>query len=378
MFSFSIKNFQSIKDASLKFRGFTTISGRSDIGKSAVRRALGVALFNEWDKSYLRNGEKTCELSFNSEDFSVNVIKGSGENSFNIKSRDESFHLAKVGKDQPIELANLGFKHFETSGDSYNLNITSQLRDPLFVVAYKDSENTKIFNSLFKIDKIEKAQSFCASDLRSEKMRLESNRKSIESDKLRVKEIESRLSILESFNSKVSSIRESLDILKSYLNCVDRIEGVLKRLENVEYSYRKVDDCVKLYNRAGLLEVFINKSSKLLDICGKTLPNLKRKVESVDLLESRINSLNSAIMIAERYVGLKDRNSEIKNRESELNLLLNRFSMIDQLHVLDRYSSLVSRIESICEEISILRGKIDSVELEIKDLNVCETCGRPL
>lgn len=377
MYSLSIKNFQSIKDASLKFRGFTTISGRSDIGKSAVRRALSAVLFNEWDKSFIRNGEKSCNLVFKSDDFSVECIKGSGENSFCVNSSEGSFTLSKVGKDQPKEIEDLGFKLFETSGDSYNLNVTTQLRDPLFIVAYKDSENTKIFNSLFKIDKIEKAQSFCASDLRSEKMRVESNKKEIEGLKLKERYLSEDLSNVESLYLRLESVMGSSNLVDSYLNKSNSLGNVSLKLERFSEDLALVDTCIKTFNRLGFLGNFLVSTNRVISLSDEIKSKSHRNCE-IDSLCERVVSLDNSISLIDRFLKVSNEIESKSLRYRSLGVFVKKLDLVDSISLLDSFLSRVHRAEDLNVSILRLKEGLFSLESEIKSFNVCESCGRPL
>jgi len=42
-----IKNFQSIEDLEIEVRGFTAITGKTNIGKSAIMRAISSAMLGD-------------------------------------------------------------------------------------------------------------------------------------------------------------------------------------------------------------------------------------------------------------------------------------------------------------------------------------------
>ena len=58
-----ISNFQSLRRVSLDFGPWVSIVGESDVGKSAVWRALHAALTNRTGDSYIRHGEKMAEVT---------------------------------------------------------------------------------------------------------------------------------------------------------------------------------------------------------------------------------------------------------------------------------------------------------------------------
>lgn len=88
----SIKNFQSIKEANLNLSGFTVITGSSNLGKSAVRRAFATVIYNDWDASYIRDGYKSAEIELERNENLIKVKKEykkkiSKENSFCVNGK---------------------------------------------------------------------------------------------------------------------------------------------------------------------------------------------------------------------------------------------------------------------------------------------------
>lgn len=159
----SICNFQSIKEAEINLRGFVAIQGDSDLGKSAIVRALRSLLFNEWDPGYLRDGEKECQLSLEIPSpyplSRVSLFKSEKRNEYILEFRDgrETKSYPKIGRDTPQELKDIGFTPIISERkDSFNLNIQPQLK-PLFLVTNTGTELTSFFNTLFGIEKYERA-----------------------------------------------------------------------------------------------------------------------------------------------------------------------------------------------------------------------------
>ena len=153
----SIKNFQSIKEARLDLSGFTVITGSSNLGKSAVRRAFATVIYNDWDASYIRDGFESAEIELERDG---NIVKVEKEyknkviktNSFCVNEKV----YEKMGDSLPDEYKELGWLTLKAQGKKYNLNIATQL-EPLFMIGNSDTENTAILNNAFKMDAFEKA-----------------------------------------------------------------------------------------------------------------------------------------------------------------------------------------------------------------------------
>lgn len=177
----SIKNFQSIASSELDFRGFTCIVGKSNLGKSALLRALRTVLFNDMHPTYIRNGASEAALTVAFDVLPLPTIdpatlaeqagtwhfqRGKTTNTFTALYPDGTRkEFPKVGKDTPPELQDLGFFELQSSRDeTFNLNFQAQL-DPLFAVTLLPTSLTSMLNSLFKIDRFERAGRAMATDL---------------------------------------------------------------------------------------------------------------------------------------------------------------------------------------------------------------------
>lgn len=83
-----IKNYQSIKDATLKLAPFTVITGATGSGKSASRRAAELVAFNARGTSYITQGEKSATVGLGcDEGWAVTITRGSrGNDSYRLAS----------------------------------------------------------------------------------------------------------------------------------------------------------------------------------------------------------------------------------------------------------------------------------------------------
>lgn len=163
-FRLIIKNFQSIPYAEIDIHGFTTIVGPSNLGKSALVRALRAWAYNELHPSFIRDGEKVCELTgVWSDDTphnikSITFVKSSSQNAYTVTFKDGTTKpYPKIGTDVPDELKQLNYELLVTEReDQYNLNFQAQL-ESLFLVADTPTELTSFLNKIFGIAKYESA-----------------------------------------------------------------------------------------------------------------------------------------------------------------------------------------------------------------------------
>lgn len=352
MYRLEIKNFQSIKEAQLEFRGFTVICGKSNLGKSALLRAVESVLFNEWQKCYQRTNTAKTEISFSKgADFKVSTTKSKNDNSFVVNDKS----IDKIGKDAP-ELP-LNFNR--------ELNISTQL-EPLFMVAYKDTENTKILNRMFNIDRLETAQSLCSTDLRKQKQ-----------DATRVKEaLEAKQKEVEALRPQIEKLRQILETLKNIVKMRDlskRYMQVLDSCENANVGYKNSQDLYSqvesAYTALKGIENSINHFEKCKAVINQgvstrkqiealpTIPNTDTLSKLLDI--SRYNSLITNIDSLESHKIGQIKFYKCKGIKK----------LFDYLYVTQRESSL-GRVEDLDKQ-------IQGIEEELSQM-VCPTCKQPL
>ena len=102
----TIDNFQSLGHVELDLQGLTVITGPSDRGKSALVRAIEGALFNLPGDYFVRTGAQFAGVELEWPGHKVVWAKGGGKNLFEIDGQT----YAKVGKDAPPRLQELGFR----------------------------------------------------------------------------------------------------------------------------------------------------------------------------------------------------------------------------------------------------------------------------
>jgi len=175
MIKLRITNFQSIEDQTLEISKFTILIGTSNLGKSAVNRALRAILYNDFDKSFIRVGEDTCKLTLTflvENDIGINQIEFTRSYSKNINEYKVHYTngnietFDKVGTDTPDIIKILGYKYLELERTSQkiNMNFQSQL-EGLFLFNSSEVELSSFFNKIFNVDKYENALRDCNKDI---------------------------------------------------------------------------------------------------------------------------------------------------------------------------------------------------------------------
>lgn len=170
-----IENFQSIKKLEFRYKGFTAIIGKNNIGKSASFRAINSILFNNFDmKLYPRmtSAEKPDKLLNSRIEFGRFFTKDDPRNETSkiaLYKKGQSiiweFNGAEfVGKNLAFEkvkekVEEIGFKYLRLKDQYKNfkgnlkdqterLAITTQ-HDGLYLIGNKTADTAKVFDFLF-------------------------------------------------------------------------------------------------------------------------------------------------------------------------------------------------------------------------------------
>ena len=326
-----IMNFQSIEKLELRFKGFTIIRGRSNIGKSAGLRAIQSLLFNDFDiKDYPRklrkpSAEVSVEFGFHvSEDIEdENKIKLIYDKNRVIYQFDGKDYVGKLAAIDMIKekVESIGFKYVElkTAYKNFKGNVKDQTErlaytnqhDGMYLVGNKSSEIEKVFNFLFDTYNISIAI-------------------------VRVKEDIATLSndyteIVQSISSKKISkvfLQKEMEILENVYN--------IKCIREKLYLDNMKNNSTKLLNN---LTESLNISTKKLIIIDSTIQtielDIKRKEidknniqEKLEVLEVLINQYTKKVLIKEYF---------------------NNMSLLNNLSInFEKIGVLLQFIESIC------------------------------
>lgn len=248
MIHVKIRNFQSIESLDLEISGFTVFTGRSNIGKSAVIRAVSCALSNTSGTWFVRHipacprksGRKTCKC-FSSVELTVaghTVLweKGEGTNRYTV----DGVLYDKSERGFPPFLEPLGLSPIPV-GDSKELVQFSSQWKPLFLFGRPPSEVASVVGDVGDLPKIhsavkasEKDRKEAASLLKVRDSDLSSVREEVKAyedlaadgvvlDSLRIlssacKEAAARLGVLRKLRERYSLVQGGVDRIQQSLD----------------------------------------------------------------------------------------------------------------------------------------------------------------
>lgn len=169
----SIKDFQSIHEASLEVDGFTVITGPSNIGKSALIRAIDGAIFGIPGDYYINYEADTCSVEIH-DDHSiewtkVKESKVSPKRQTKLLVDGEKF--TKFAQAQSELTQVFGVTEIEALDVVEKPQIAGQF-DTIFLLFDSPFGAATVLNKLGRADIVDRAQSLAAKDSRDAQNRL--------------------------------------------------------------------------------------------------------------------------------------------------------------------------------------------------------------
>ena len=123
------KGFQSIKEeTTIEVQGLTVITGKSNIGKSALIRSILAALHNRRGSGFISKGSDEAVTTIERNDHRVTWVKGKSTQ-YTI---DGTVHK-KAGRSTPPEVGLLGFHGIEAHEKIYYPQIARQMDKPFLI-----------------------------------------------------------------------------------------------------------------------------------------------------------------------------------------------------------------------------------------------------
>lgn len=232
----TVKNFQSIEYQEICFSNFSILIGSSNLGKSSLLRALKCVLYNDFEKSYIRNSSDTCfiSLEFSSSNYlnlkSISFTRSyvKSINEYKIEYMDGSIEIFdKVGIDTPMVVKSLGYKYLELerTSEKINLNFQSQL-EGLFLISSSEVHISSFLNKVFNVDKYEIALRDCNKDILSFSKDFSAFQKELSQCETDLTQANIDLSNSKILYDKHKAIANRVDLLVKYKEYIETTKNV--------------------------------------------------------------------------------------------------------------------------------------------------------
>ena len=329
-----LHNFQSHEYTEMEFdRGLNVILGNSDVGKTAILRAIKWALYNEPKGDYfIRQGEKdvSCKVTF-SNGVIVERLKTPSKNSyFLVDASGNEMRFEGFGIDVPKEITdvtNMYKVSLDNSNNKTILNIAEQLDGP-FLLNDQASLRASAIGRLIGVNYVDDALRTVVRDNKRTNQEIVELIKNKEDLKKQLDEFSYIKEYKEKFE-KITRIRNKIKTLQ------DRLELISKLKENLDKNRIELEDV------SNLVEKF--KSLNQLEII---IPNLENSLLKKNNFENYLN--------------------KILKTHREIDLINNN---LNKLKSLDDFSLRVSKISENKNSLAIYENLYDKYKKNIRELS---------
>lgn len=397
MVEVEVRNFQSIEKAALKVEGFTALVGRSNIGKTALVRAVKAALTGAPVGSSVRHGKgclrktkkaKSCKcfasVHLKAPGFDLLWEKGDAVNRYTFNG--QVYDKTDKGTPEFLSPAFLPVK----VGDQQTLLQVADQFSAIFLLDQTGGTVADVLSDVARLDRINTATRFCEKD-RKEAV---STRKVREKDVL---DLEGKLARFDGLDAAVAQARS----VEAQLASLERKEAEVVKLD------RFLTTGVALGKRIAVLEAGVATpvpDPAPLRACRDSFGKLDAWVASLASAEAavaRLAPIADVVVPAKPPIVQKAAEFERLNRwHGQLVAFRDFFNASkpvealpplvapafrDKLVELDRLSGLLARLTATQAAVARLEAahkaaeaEAEAAHAEVEALGVCPTCVRPL
>ncbi len=251
MLDVEIRNFQSIEHVHVVIDGFTTLVGRSNLGKSAIVRAIKAALTGAPEETSVRHGPKCerevkgtksckcyCSVHIKTEGFDLLWEKGGDKNEYVFNGAkktavgkgtpdflDESFGVVKIGEDKILlQVAD----QFKSEGGG-----------PIFLLDQSGSVVADVLSDVAQLDRINVATRLSEKDRKEAIAQRKVREKDVMELKVRVTgydgldDVLARVKQVEADERKVAQFRAVVARIANFKEVLIRVGRHLKGLLDI-------------------------------------------------------------------------------------------------------------------------------------------------
>lgn len=379
-----LNNFQSHDYTEMRFdRGLNVILGNSDVGKTAILRAIKWALYNEPKGDYfIRQGERDVSVKVV---FSNGVVvqrkKTPSKNSYYLLDTSGNERLFEgFGVDVPKEISDITNMYkvtLDSSNSKVILNIAEQLDGP-FLLNEQPSFRASAIGRLLGVNYLDDA-------LRSVVKDNKRIRQDIDSLNLSKKELENKIKEFEYIENyklkyeKILKIRNNIYELQSRLENVSHLKKVyntnkseikeivnlinkLKNLENIDLIYEKLKVyTLKKNNFENLLYKYNNTDTEIISV-----KNDLNKLKNLEKYSDVIHAINRKKDNLALYESLNKTFTKISKSIYKTNTEIENFKNAEKIE------NLIKKIETNLNEYYLIHNNSEN----LKKIQTSLDCGK--
>jgi len=403
MIDVEVQGFQSIEKVRFRLSGFTVFVGKSNIGKSAIVRALQCAMTGASGTDFVRHGPdcekrlrgaKKCKcqatVKVTLPGLTFTWEKGDAINQYTVW-RDGTTQpevYSKVDRGTPDFL--LPYFAPVRVGKDHDVIQVSEQWSPIFLLNQGGNTVADVLSDVARLDQINVAMGLVAKDRKA----------SLATRKVREKDILDLEQALERYEGLDGAVAQARDVEHRY-EAIEGAQDKLQRLVGYLDSVRVLGTAIRSLKAAiepegpdaKLLNAANGKHTKLENFYqqASTKSSVIRRLEGVDKVE--VPSADDLRAVATRFRsmdGWLDRLRKIKAAVTRLDQLKSlpepSSAGLEDSHrgvrllggFIDRQTKLQEACDGLAKELSALESTEKGIVKSFTELGVCPTCSQSI
>lgn len=241
-----IRNYQSLRDITIEPGRLTIITGDSDVGKSAVVRAIKSVIINRSGQDFITHGQQSAGVAFAFDDGRAVAWQKAESATYQIVDNGKKDTFTKMGRLVPPEvLAILKMGEVAVGDEKLNINVHDQFDQP-FLITATASLRARLLGELSGINLLylaiqearrreqsgKRTQLIRVSDLEQTKLRLQQFRH-LPDVKLGLERAATELLEARELDSEIISLRTSIELLTESQSLAKSLAGKVVTLEKI-------------------------------------------------------------------------------------------------------------------------------------------------
>lgn len=246
--SLEIKNFQAHKHLFIEFdKGVNSIVGPTDVGKSAIIRALQWVTTNEPSgEAFIKEGTKKAAARVVVDGNKITRIRGKGKNAYRLNNSDYNAFGSNV-PETIASLLNLSDLNFQAQHDSpfwfcktagevsRQLNsivdldiIDTALADLSSDVKKQKSSTDVLINRIKRLEELEKSSKFLE-DVDKDLLALEEQEKEIQEKRQKIDTLQELIQKCKTYQKRIDTAFEFISSAKCVINAGEKWNSIHKK-----------------------------------------------------------------------------------------------------------------------------------------------------
>ncbi len=372
-----IRNYQSIQNLDFEVRGFTCITGPTNIGKSAIMRSIYSSIMNNPVIGMVRKGASFCSVDLKSQDWEFKWEKSEKVNRYTIGEKTYD----KIGQKQLDKILELGFNSIEVADQEIQPWCAQQFF-PIFLL---DKSGAQVTDFISEVSKLNVFQDSIVLSARG-KRRCTDEAKIKTDETTRLKSQLSKFNDVDLLNKIEKDLQDQASSIKDYENKImvgeqsqERIKqsttkiNTIQTIEEISIPDNEFSD---LFDKTKFMSVLYQN----LESCARKIISVKGVV-NINVPDSDLDVMIGKLRSAEKH---KSKISNLTNTVKSLSTPVKVPEMDIDMIKLVKLEDLRDKIRISSKEVKALDNQLEQIEKDLekvyKDIikiPYCPTCKKP-